>query len=88
MLFNIYIAWLTINIISIAIFSITCIKWKIGKIWGKIYGGFFLTSTIGLMTASYGSEGTVGILIVGLLVAIMTIATWGIRSWLGATTKA
>ena len=88
MLFNLYIVWLAINTISIAIFSNTCIKWKIDKIWGKIYGGFFLTSTIGLMTASYGSEGTVGILIVGLLVAIMTIATWGIRSWLGATTKA
>ena len=39
------------------------------------------------MTASYGSEGAVGMIIVGLLVAIMTIATWGIRSWLGATTQ-
>ena len=88
MLFNMYIIWLTVNIISVAVFSITCIKWQIDRVWGKIYGGFFLTSTIGLMVASYCSEGTVGMLIVGLLVAIMTIATWGIRSWLGATTKA
>ena len=87
MLFNIYIVWLAINIISISIFSITCIKWQIDRIWGKIYGGFFLTSTIGLMIASYGSEGAVGMLIVCLLVAVMTIATWGIRSWLEATTQ-
>lgn len=87
MLFNIYIVWLAINTISIAIFSITCIKWQIDRIWGKIYGGFFLTSTIGLMIASYGSEGAVGMLIVGLLVTVMTIAVLGIRSWLGATTQ-
>ena len=86
MLFNMYIVWLAVNVISLAIFSIACIKWRVDRIWGMVYGLFFLISAVGLTVSSYSLEGIKGVVVVGILISILAITTWFVRRWLGAVT--
>lgn len=86
MLFNMYIVWLAVNVISLAIFSIACIKWRVDRIWGMVYGLFFLISAVGLTVSSYILEGIKGVVVVGILISILAITTWFVRRWLGAVT--